>query len=101
MKQKTNVTPIQKVDDIKENDDRSVVSSLSPREITPDVGRRNPAAIFSNVVFPHPEGPRTVNNSPFFNVKLTSLSAWTVSPFKDLKIIFKFWETKSLIKILY
>ena len=33
MKQKTNVTPLQKISTSKEKDERSVVSSLSPREI--------------------------------------------------------------------
>ena len=43
--------------------------------IFPEVGFKNPAVILSKVVFPQPEGPRTVSNSPFFKVKLTSLSA--------------------------
>jgi hypothetical protein len=34
-------------------------------------------------------------------VKLRSFRAWTVSPLGVLKIIFRFWETKSLIKKLY
>ena len=59
------------------------------------------AAIFNKVVFPHPDGPRTVNSSPFLIVKFKSFNAWTVSPLGDLKIIFRFWETKSLIKRPY
>ena len=39
MKQKTNVTPLQKVESVKEKDDRSVVSSLSPREIVSELDR--------------------------------------------------------------
>ena len=39
MKQKTNVTPMQKADEIIENDDRSIVSSLSPREIVSELDR--------------------------------------------------------------
>ena len=43
--------------------------------MTPEVGLRNPAVIFNKVVFPQPEGPRTVKSSPFLRVKFTSLSA--------------------------
>jgi len=39
MKQKTNVTSLQKVEPSKENDDRSVVSALSPREIVSELDR--------------------------------------------------------------
>ena len=39
MKQKTNVTPLQKISTSKEKDDRSVVSSLSPREIVSELDR--------------------------------------------------------------
>ena len=39
MKQKTNVTPLQKIDASKEKDDRSVVSALSPREIVSELDR--------------------------------------------------------------
>ena len=38
--------------------------------MVPEVGLIKPAAIFSNVVFPHPEGPRTVKSSPFLIVNL-------------------------------
>ena len=33
MKQKNNITSLPKIDSSKEKDDRSIVSSLSPREI--------------------------------------------------------------------
>ena len=39
MKTKTNVTPLQKQDTSKENKDRSIVSSLSPREIVSELDR--------------------------------------------------------------
>jgi ATP-dependent HslUV protease ATP-binding subunit HslU len=39
MKQKTNVTPITKKDEAKVKDDRSMVSSLSPREIVSELDR--------------------------------------------------------------
>ena len=39
MKQKTNVTPLQKIKTSIEKDDRSVVSSLSPREIVSELDR--------------------------------------------------------------
>jgi len=39
MKQKTNITPLQKIETSKEKDDRSVVSSLSPREIVSELDR--------------------------------------------------------------
>ena len=39
MKQKTNVTPLQKIGTSIEKDDRSVVSSLSPREIVSELDR--------------------------------------------------------------
>ena len=39
MKQKTNVTSLQKVETSKEKDDRSAVSSLSPREIVSELDR--------------------------------------------------------------
>ncbi len=39
MKQKTNVTPLQKIEDSTEKNDRSVVSSLSPREIVSELDR--------------------------------------------------------------
>jgi hypothetical protein len=41
----------------------------------PEVGLINPAVIFSKVVFPQPDGPRTVNNSPFYKVKFKSFNA--------------------------
>jgi len=39
MKQKTNVTPLPKVENSRNNEDRSVVSSLSPREIVSELDR--------------------------------------------------------------
>ena len=39
MKQKTNVTPLQRIEASKEKDDRSVVSSLTPREIVSELDR--------------------------------------------------------------
>ena len=39
MKQKTNVTPLQKIKVSKEKDDRSIVSSLTPREIVSELDR--------------------------------------------------------------
>ena len=39
MKQKTNVTSLQKIEDSTEKNDRSVVSSLSPREIVSELDR--------------------------------------------------------------
>ena len=39
MKQKTNITPIQKVEESSEKNDRSAVSSLSPREIVSELDR--------------------------------------------------------------
>jgi len=45
---------------------------LLPKVIVPEVGLIKPAAIFSNVVFPHPDGPNTVKSSPFLIVKFKS-----------------------------
>ena len=39
MKQKSNVTPLQAAKTLKEKDDRSVVSSLTPREIVSELDR--------------------------------------------------------------
>ena len=49
--------------------------SLPFKVIFPDVGLKKPAAIFNKVVFPQPEGPRTVRSSPFFNLKFKSFKA--------------------------
>tara|TARA_B100001248_G_scaffold5701_1_gene4045 strand:- start:156 stop:275 length:120 start_codon:yes stop_codon:yes gene_type:complete len=38
--------------------------------ITPEVGLINPAVILSSVVFPQPDGPRTVRSSPFLKSKI-------------------------------
>ena len=53
--------------------------STPSRTIDPVSGRSNPAIIRSNVVFPQPEGPSSVKNSPAFTEKLTSSTA-TKSP---------------------
>ena len=39
MKQKTNVTPLQKIESLDEKNDKSIVSSLSPREIVSELDR--------------------------------------------------------------
>ena len=39
MKQKTNITPLPKKESFKEKDEKSVVSSLSPREIVSELDR--------------------------------------------------------------
>ena len=39
MKQKNNITSLPKIDSSKEKDDRSIVSSLSPREIVSELDR--------------------------------------------------------------
>ena len=39
MKQKTNVTSLPKIDSKQEKDDKSMVSSLSPREIVSELDR--------------------------------------------------------------
>jgi len=62
---------------------------LLPKVILPVVGRRIPAAMFSKVVFPQPEGPSTVKSSPFLSIKFKSFYACTVSPFGVLKIMFR------------
>jgi len=49
--------------------------SFPPKFIEPEVGLRNPAAIFNKVVFPQPDGPRTVKSSPFLRVKFRSFNA--------------------------
>jgi hypothetical protein len=36
--------------------------------------------MFSNVVLPQPDGPRTLSSSPFFKVKLMSFKASTLAP---------------------
>ena len=42
----------------------------------PTVGCSNPATIMRKVVFPEPEGPSRVRNSPRPTSSVTSLSAW-------------------------
>ena len=41
-------------------------------KISPLVGVSKPANILKMVVFPHPEGPKNVTNSPSFIVRLKS-----------------------------
>ena len=55
------------------------------RSISPDVGISKPAIIRSVVVFPHPDEPRMVRNSPRATVKERSRIT-AVSP-KDLDIL--------------
>src|SRR4051812_12576242 len=43
----------------------------------PLLGARKPAIIFRRVVFPDPDGPRSVRNSPFRTARLTSSTART------------------------
>ena len=47
------------------------------RLITEMLGRVNPASTFNSVVFPDPDGPRSVTNSPGSILKLTLSSATT------------------------
>ena len=49
--------------------------SLPFRRICPSVGRSKPAIIRRVVVFPQPEGPRKVTNSPFLTSRLKSETA--------------------------
>src|SRR4051812_16298347 len=51
------------------------VTSLPCSRIRPSVGSSNPAIIRSVVVFPHPDGPSIVKNSPSRMVKETSSTA--------------------------
>ncbi len=46
--------------------------------MVPDVGRSNPAIIIRVVVFPEPDGPRNVTNSPFSIVSDTPSTARTL-----------------------
>src|SRR6516164_963669 len=46
-------------------------------KICPSSGLKKPAARFNNVVFPHPEGPRRVINSPRRTASETSHNALT------------------------
>jgi len=56
------------------------VTSCSPMKTRPASGRSKPATIRSVVVFPQPEGPSSVRNSPGCTARLMSLTAYT-SPF--------------------
>src|SRR5438093_3375059 len=53
------------------------VRTSPPTAILPASGRSRPATQFSVVVFPHPEGPRSVTNSPWRIVIETSSTART------------------------
>ena len=44
----------------------------------PELGRLNPAIAISNVVFPEPDGPSNVKNSPALTSMLTEFSAKTL-----------------------
>src|SRR3954452_18354438 len=55
------------------------VTSAPSMKISPRSGMRKPATRFSNVVFPHPEGPSSVMNSPRLTLIHASSSA-TVLP---------------------
>lgn len=46
-----------------------------PTRMSPDVGASNPAGIISAVVFPDPDGPRNVRNSPFLTPRSSGCSA--------------------------
>ena len=45
------------------------------RSISPEVGRSKPAIIRRVVVFPHPEGPKKVTNSPRLTSRVKSETA--------------------------
>src|SRR5580658_5829237 len=49
--------------------------------IEPESGCTNPAIMFINVVFPHPDGPTIATNSPSPTVRLTSSTTCSVPPF--------------------
>ena len=49
--------------------------SLPSNKISPLDGSSNPAIILSVVVFPHPDGPKNVTNSPRFTSRLKSSTA--------------------------
>ena len=53
----------------------SLEMSLPSSRMSPDVGISKPAIIRSVVVFPQPEGPRKVTNSPRFTSRLKSSTA--------------------------
>ncbi len=55
---------------------RLVISRLSTAS-EPELGSVNPATIMRIVVFPEPEGPRSVRNSPLPTVRETSSTAAT------------------------
>src|SRR5258708_16650959 len=65
--------------------------------IEPASGCTNPATIFINVVFPHPDGPTMATNSPSPTVRLTSSTTCSPPPFdaKPLRMPF----TSILVRI--
>src|SRR5882757_10188664 len=50
--------------------------------IEPASGCTNPATMFINVVFPHPDGPTMATNSPSPTVRLTSSTTCSSAPFQ-------------------
>src|SRR5258708_16017363 len=50
--------------------------------IEPEAGCTNPATMFINVVFPHPDGPTIATNSPAPTVRLTSSTTCSSAPFQ-------------------
>src|SRR3954466_13523274 len=54
---------------------RMLVTSRSPKVISPPVTASNPASKRNVVVLPHPEGPTSTRNSPSATVKLVSATA--------------------------
>src|SRR5262249_30194760 len=59
------------------------VTSRPPSSTRPPSGRSNPAISRSSVVFPDPDGPSSVKNSPERTVRSVSASA-TTSPYRFL-----------------
>ena len=60
--------------------------SLPFSSSSPSVGLSNPAIIRSVVVFPQPDGPRNVTNSPLCIVRLKSST--TQKPSSNVRLIF-------------
>jgi len=52
-------------------------SSVSPSQTCPDVGRSSPAAVWSSVLLPDPDGPITAVKVPRWNTASTPASAVT------------------------
>ena len=57
------------------------VTSSSPIKIFPDVTCSRPAIILKSVVFPQPEGPNKVMNSPALISKLKEFITYVLSNF--------------------